>query len=602
MTWPTLKFSKISSLYFYLLLIIIYFLLGIYLITQTSITSDESAYIGAAYSYTQGIGLNQEHPLFIKLVNSAIINLFFSDYTITIPPINIVPGEENSEARLAAFNVGYQFLMMRPENFDKILFSLRICYLLFNSLFLIFLYIYTFLLKTIDAKVSFSLGILFVFSPSFYGHNFLIAFDVLVSVYSLLTIISLMGIIKTLFSPQPKHLLNQFILFTFICFVAINAKFSNLILVPIIVISILTLSLYLIKIGKRILGIKVIILSCLSGLAQLFSIILMYALSFRNLPNQSILENFNRYSQGIKMNLSTAGGVREPFWNGQFVSITSLEYLGKIFWFKENPGLFILGSFLIILGLYKIITERQQLINFFRNWKQPQNLGKLGIIILGISYPLCYFILTHKSRFIIGYRYFYPLIIFLYFGISLLTTLMKQKWQQYVIISSLSLYICLGWLGVSQSLSYVNPLWTQEKWQLTDDSTINWGQETQHGVQYLLTHRLLPEKNTDVITHQTFGVNINFIQYLDLLGRQQNYPLDIQSYYAHPPFNATKSDINQLSEKYLLIDSSVKQQIVANAQKNPIAAKNLEFIQTHQPLYSHNDIIFIYQLKFNTTP
>ncbi|MEA5533095.1 hypothetical protein [Crocosphaera sp. XPORK-15E] len=596
MTLPTRKFSQNYSVYFYLLLIIIYFVFGIYLITQTSITSDESAYIGAAYSYTQGIGLNQEHPLFIKLVNSAIINLFFADYTVAIPTLNFVPGEENIEARLAAFNVGYQFLMMRPENFHKILFSLRICYLLFNSLFLIFLYIYTFIVKLIEPKASFCLGILFVFSPSFYGHNFLIAFDVLVSVYALLTIISLMGIIKTLFLPQPKHLLSQFVLFTFICFVAINAKFSNLILVPIILITVLCTLFCLMKIGKKTLAINLIGLFILSSLVQLILIILMYYWSFRNLPNQSIIENFNRYIQGIQMNLSTAGGIREPFWNGQFIPMTSLEYLSKIFWFKENPGLFILGSFLIILMLHKIVTQRQQLLEFFSNWKQPQNLGKLGLILLGISYPALYFILTHKSRFIIGYRYFYPLIIFLYFGIALLTTFIKQKWQQYVVISSLSLYVCLGWLGVSQSLSYVNPLWTQEKWQLTDDSTINWGQETQHGVQYLLTHRLLPEKNTDVITHQTFGVNINFIQYLDILSRQQNYPLDIQSYYAHAPFNATQSDINQLPEKYLLIDSTVKQQIAANAQKNPIASKNLDFLKTHQPLYSHNDIIFIYQL------
>jgi hypothetical protein len=204
--------------------------------------------------------------------------------------------------------------------------------------------------------------------------------------------------------------------------------------------------------------------------------------------------------------------------------------------------------------------------------------------------------LTHRSRFIIGYRYFYPIIIFIYWGISWLTILIKHKWQQYLLISSLSLYICLGWLGVSQSLSYVNPLWTQEKWQLTDDSTINWGQETQHGVQYLLDHRLLPKKNTNVITYQTFGVNINFVQYLEILSKQKNYPLDIQSYYAHSPFNATKLDIAKLPEKYLLIDSTVKQQIMANSQNNTIAANNLKFIENQKPLYSHNDILFIYQL------
>ena len=122
-------------------------------------------------------------------------------------------------------------------------------------------------------------------------------------------------------------------------------------------------------------------------------------------------------------------------------------------------------------------------------------------------------------------------------------------------------------------MSYVNPLWSKEKWQLTDDSTINWGQETQHGVKYLLDNHLLPKKNLNIITYKTFGVNVNFVQYLLLLSQRQNYPIDIESYYNNVSFDPGTTEISQLPTKYLLIDSTVKQQILSQITDNPVAVK-----------------------------
>ena len=122
--------------------------------------------------------------------------------------------------------------------------------------------------------------------------------------------------------------------------------------------------------------------------------------------------------------------------------------------------------------------------------------------------------MTKDSRFIIGYRYFYPIIVFVYLLIASLTVFLKHKWQKYVLLVGLTIYVYLGIIGIPQSLSYVNPIWNQEKWKLADDSTINWGQETEHGVEYLLTHKLLPKDNDNTITYQLFGVNIGFVQYL----------------------------------------------------------------------------------------
>ncbi|BBA79391.1 hypothetical protein RGRSB_0865 [cyanobacterium endosymbiont of Rhopalodia gibberula] len=598
MNFKEINLYPLPNRLIFIALILVYFILGIYLINQTSITSDEPAYIGAAYAYTQGLGLNQEHPLFFKLVTSLIIDLFFSDYHIVVPPINIVSGEENREVRLAAFNLGYSFLLERPENFKKLIFILRFCHLFINSIFLVWMYFFTFCFPQIPTNISICLGILYVFSPSFYSHNFLISFDVPVSIYALSSLWTMVIIIRQLEKIKKSELIICFFSLNLVFFLAINAKFSNLILVPIILSAYSIILIYLLKKRLKDLAIKFGILGFISLLIQPILIVCMYRYAFRNLPNQSIIDNIQRYIQGIQMNLSTVGGIRKPFLYEDYTPITSLEYLNKIFWFKENPVLFIIVIFIIVILIIQMSIERVDIKYLTKKIIDlRKNKWQLYSFFLVVSYPLIYLYIIYNSRFIIGYRYFYPLIIFIYFGIAYLTGFLKKKWQKFFLIGSFSLYIYFGLLGIPQSLSYVNPLWTQEKWRLADDSTINWGQETKHAVKYLLNNYLLPEKNIDTIVYKTFGVNINFVQYLYLLSQEEKYTIDIQSYYSYDYFNPETMDIAQLDVKYLLIDSTVKQQIISQIFHNPLAAKNWRFLVNHIPIYSRNDIIFIYQLR-----
>ncbi|HAC65624.1 MAG TPA: hypothetical protein DCF68_19355 [Cyanothece sp. UBA12306] len=583
--------------FFYISLILVYFVLGIYLINQTSITSDESAYIGAAYAYTKGLGLNQEHPLFLKLINSLVINLYFPDYKLTVPDINIVSGEENIEARLAAFNLGYSLLMERPENFNLLLFSLRFCYLFINSIFLFWLYFFAFIFKVIPPRISICFAILVIFSPSFYSHNFLIAFDVPVSIYALLTIWTITIFVRQINQINNYKLCLYFIVLNFLFFVAINSKFSNLILVPIVLGFSLFNLIYILKNNQKKLGVKFAFLVGISLFIQTLLISLMYGYAFRNVSNQSILDNLKRYFQGIQMNLSTVGGIREPFWQEKFTPMNSLEYFIRIFYFKENLALFVIILLLLLILIYQISTNYLSCKKWLIKMIDKRNRWQLLLYCFIISYPLIYFVLTYKSRFIIGYRYFYPLIIFIYFYLALSTFYINKNWQKYLLMASFSLYIYFGLLGIPQSLSYVNPLWTQEKWKLTDDSTMNWGQETQHVVQYLLNNNLLPEKNADVIAYKTFGVNISFVQYLLLLSQQKNYPIDIESYYNNGYFNPDTTEIAQLPAKYLLIDSTVKQQIISQITDNYIAQNNWKFLSEKKPIYSRNDIIFLYKIR-----
>ncbi|MGK7955188.1 MAG: hypothetical protein AB4063_07990, partial [Crocosphaera sp.] len=466
----------------------------------------------------------------------------------------------------------------------------RLPYLIINSFIFLWIYLYTFLFKKIPKQVCWVFSILYVFSPSFYSHNFLAAFDVTVAVYALLSTLTLMVIYDTVIKDNNHLLPIHFIVLSFCLLVAINAKFSNLILVPITLGTYIFIGFNLIKKQKNGRFLEFVSLSVLSLIVQIIAIILMYSWAFRNLPNQSLIDKLLIYIDGINMTLSTSILTREPFWDGQFVPMTSLEYLSRIFWFKENLGLFLISLFLLSILIYNITTQKIHIKKYITQQTLP-------LIILGSAYPLIYFCLIQDSRNIIGYRYFYPLILFVYLLIASLTLILKHKWQKYVLVGGLTLYVYFGIVGIPQSLSYVNPLWNQEKWKLADDSTINWGQETETVVNYLLTHNLLPENNNNLIAHQLFGVNINFIQYLDLVSQISNYPLNIQSYYGHPALNFETKKISELPHQFLLIDSTVKQKIYAQKDNNPLAADNWNFLNNHQPIYSKNDIIFIYKLS-----
>ncbi|GBF86482.1 glycosyl transferase [Aphanothece sacrum FPU3] len=202
----------------FIILSCIYFLIGIFLIFQTSITGDEPAYLGAAYAYSQGLGLNVEHPLLLKLINGASLKLFFQNLQVSVPLIDQIQNYDSAEGRLASFQVGYHLLMGYPEHFFNIIYVSRFGYLLFNSIFLIWLYFYTFVFKFINSNVSLIFLTLYIFSPSFYSHSFLATFDVPASLYGLGSILSAILLSFNLEKLFQKEILLHFIINTILIF------------------------------------------------------------------------------------------------------------------------------------------------------------------------------------------------------------------------------------------------------------------------------------------------------------------------------------------------------------------------------------------------
>ena len=592
-----MKLTKSFEPLFFSLLIITYFILGCYLITTNALTSDEPAYIGTAYFYQKGLGYNQEHPLLLKVLNSLVLFFTFPNHPVTLPEIDPL---NHLQVNLAPYEMGLRFLKASPPDFEKIIFVSRFTYLLCNSALLFWLFTYTYIIKKIRSRISITLAILFVFSPSFYSHDFLITFDSSTSIFALLTVLSLAMTIAFLDQWSDKGLIFQFSTITLFLFCAINVKFSNLILLPIVIMTYGLTAFYLYKKGDFKFLFRFGLLSGISLLIQPIFIAILYHYAFGSFPNQSFFDNVGRFFQGaFKTRSMVVDIVKEPFWDGNFIPINYGEYISRIFWYKENPGLFLLVIFLIVILLKTLFTNIKKgnaLTKLSKVMRSQQIILVVALgFLLGI-YPVLYFFLARSSRFVIGYRHFYPVLIFIYTLLAIATVVIKTKPQKLFLSFCLTLYIVFGIAGISQSLSYVNFFWTKDKWQFTNDSTLNWGQEHLRVAEYLITEKRLPAKNNNVLIGRTFSVFGGVNEYLETFSKKLNYPLEMETYYNTPLFDPFKSLINESKYKYLLIDSEVMQQLVRESKENKIALNNLNFLQKNIPIFSSNQILFIYQL------
>lgn len=582
-------------------LLITFILIGHYNITHNSLTSDEPAYLGAAYAYTQGVGLNPEHPPILKLLNSLLFWLKFPQLQVDLPDLNALDTNGSRAIRLAAFNVGYQLLMYFPDTFNSLVPLSRWLYLGVNSLLLIWLGLYSFAFKLLHPQIALIFATLWIFSPSFASHQSLIAFDTAVAVTALMTILTMAIALYSLTQLQGKYLIGQFLILTVSLSLAINTKLSNLLLLPILMISFGITSVYLAK-QKSTLTRPFITLSFGSLLVQPLVIGIMYRIAFAQEIDQSLGAIGQRYLNTLTLTLEAARGQQVPFLWGAFQPVNYGQYISKVFWYKENPILFLLME--IIFWALFLYTKTQKANHpglTLRAFLQAKLASKPFLLLTAFSvliaaYPLLYFGLAKGSRFVIGYRYFYPVLLFSYFLLTILLVSLKNYYPKKWLITGLLIYSLAGAIAVPQTLSYVNPFWFGDKWLLVDDSTLNWGQENRAVVNYLLENQLLPKYNQNILIHRTFNVAININQYLELLTQQRGYPLDSQSYYQQAVFEPLQNPIAQLPHRYLLIDSTVKQTLYAERHQSSIAAQNWQYLQEHQPIYSHNGIMFLYQL------
>jgi hypothetical protein len=217
---------------------------------------------------------------------------------------------------------------------------------------------------------------------------------------------------------------------------------------------------------------------------------------------------------------------------------------------------------------------------------------------LWVSFPALYFLSSFDSKLTIGYRHFYPVLIFIYAGLAfLLNYILKDlKLSKAAFIFIILAYSIFGILGVQANLGYVNFLWPKQKWELITDSTVNWGQEQEQAFIFLNTNNYF--KGTQKGTDWNLALDIaggpnTYLATSKVLGKGQK----LENFWA-PFVDLKKVELQNIDKEYLMIDSDGLQKLSDDKLKgNDLASKNLEKILSIKPIYEKNDLIFIFETK-----
>lgn len=601
------KFISIKNyLPIFISLLICYFAIGTFNIFHTPIAGDELAHLSAAHGISQGQTINVEHPPFLKMLNGAMIVLFFSDYNST---------DQGQWSR------SIQFLIHSKHDPYTVINASRFVYLVFNSLLLVWLTIYTSFFRLINARFSLLLGLIYTFSPSMWGHNFLLVFDVAGAITALITILSF----SILFVNFSKFNSTKFRLHTILCtsslVLALNIKFSNFILVLILLLFGSVYTVFWLKQKKYEKFKNILNLFTTSFVGVVSLTWFFYTVSYFNTPSphphiSKFIGNawvpFFRYGQGLTMTIDRSQSRFENFIDDRFVALTYPQFVSRVFWFKENPIIILFILICIVFSLYKLfrLVKKKKLHNF-NSTKTSQLSVSLAREVLEycsknliipaflFSFPLAYLWSSKDTTFTIGYRHFYPLLIFIYAGLA--WVLSKILISRLLIVRLFSSFLVLGYvyfaiLGIPQGLSYTNPLWTKEKWRLATDSTITWGEQEGYVFDYLLTNKLLKTtnpkneiKNWNVVFDSNSGPNIH-IHLIKALGKQSTTNTD------RIFKNLTESKISDIKAEYIVVDGIAFQRLVSTKSSNDISRQNLDWLNSRKPIFTSDSVIFVYRI------
>jgi len=245
----------------------------------------------------------------------------------------------------------------------------------------------------------------------------------------------------------------------------------------------------------------------------------------------------------------------------------------------------------------KLLTKNRNyslknLSEFIKN--QPV---KISIFVLAASFPFLYFAVSWNSNLTIGYRHFYPVLIYIYAFVALIMSLgLKGKITKILVLFALIIYAGFGIAAIPQGISYTNIFWQKPKWQLITDSTINWDQDQTATFRYLKQKNLFKSSDQNLNPKQSWntalavsgGPNTN-IALQELIGKGNR----LDDFWS-PFVDLRKVKISDLNKQYLLVDSNIFQ--LLSDDSGSIAKQNLDYLQNTKPIFEKNQIIFIFKL------
>jgi hypothetical protein len=238
------------------ILLLVVFFLGVFSVKDDSATMDEIAHLPAGFSYLtqKDMRLNPEHPPLIKDL-AAIPLIFIKGINF---PSNIKAWEEDINGQ---WDFGFHFLYQSDNPADKMIFWSRLPMILI--LILLGFYIFKWARELSGNKVALLALSLFSFSPTFLAHGRLVTTDVGAAAG---VFIATYYFIKSLRNPTKKNIIFAGIAFG----LAELCKFSVILLIPFF--ALLGLIWWLIKSGKLIKTLKIVILVFVIGFILLWPI------------------------------------------------------------------------------------------------------------------------------------------------------------------------------------------------------------------------------------------------------------------------------------------------------------------------------------------
>ncbi|MBC7472608.1 MAG: hypothetical protein H7196_05130 [candidate division SR1 bacterium] len=575
-----------TKLFIFLALLLSFVSMGVYNVYDYSVTIDEPAHIGAAESYRWHEGVNPEHPPLMKVLNAILIRLKFPNYK------TIAAGQ---------YAKGAEFLWLSEYNPNIVIQLSRFVYLVAHSLIFLWFWYYTFFRKIINKKFSLIFLTLFVFSPTVITLNPLLLFDIAGAIGALMAVFSSILLLFNLRSITKKYLIFDTLITAFSISFALLSKFTNLYLVPVfIVILVSSLICYFKK--KQINQIWKKLLPVLGSIITitLINIWIVYNYAYKNLPyiftthtglERKVLIPFWRMYDGAMLIYNYVRDTPKPnFIDDKYVFITYQQFINRVFLFKENPILPIIIALCVIFIIWSLLKYSKYI-------KKYLTLQNLLISLCTSSYPILYFFIAKDKFFAIGFRHFLAIDVFIFAGLAAIiyyASNLKPKFNS-IIIVLLILYAIFGSLSLQSGVGYTNFLWQKPNWELANDSTIFLAEYQKKPLEYLYSLGLLkPNNNGDI----TFIYRGHFIS-----PQMQIYQITGNKDERYGSYNIEINPITELitnsKAKYLVLDIFWFHEILNNiSTKNGIIAEqNWKYIESYNPIYSYNKAVFIYKLN-----
>lgn len=466
------------------LLLLTFFLQGLWFINNTSATFDEPVHIPAGWSYWKynDFRLNPEHPPLIK-------------YWCTIPLLFMNLHSEQTEYWEKAAEWEYGFHFIYDWNKDKpVLFYSRLMNLLLGVIFGLVLWFFT---REVAGEKAAHLALTFFsFNPEIITHSSLVTTDSGIALFYLLSIYGLFVFSK------GRYLKGILLLISGIAG-GILTKYSFIVVLPFIVIWFL-ISLYknrkaLTQKNFR----KIILGTCIIIISVYCLIWITYGLKYKSIP-QGV--DYNTRWESIKLkgaagkviayaskykilpeayvygtNYVLINEVRPTYIWGNILPRGVWYYFPSTFVLKTPLTLLVVLLVTVCFALRKSIDTHKNKIK--RNISQNRNLKKIEVsippIIFGaLLYYFLYFILFVRLN--IGNRHILPVYSYVFIIAAIgLSALIKFRKGKIIITGILLMYVLSVLNAAPHYLSFVNIIGGGNKngWKYLADSNYDWGQD-----------------------------------------------------------------------------------------------------------------------------